>query len=162
MVFDIVELKSPNAKIIEVFKTAEREKPDPRIDYGYGSIFGRALHQVIEYLQQYEQHFSLVEEQNPSVVDFDGAQFPRWIIVMSKRKLIDKIEDLHKLNRQFSSVEVLTYDDLYDRAMNIIKFLKKTKEQVKKENVDDDDDAPQKADEEVILETSSLNHKQVH
>lgn len=154
LVFDIVELKSPNAKIIEVFKTAEREKPDPRIDYGYGSIFGRALHQVIEYLQQYEQHFSLVEEQNPSVVDFDGAQFPRGIIVMSKRKLIDKIEDLHKLNRQFSSVEVLTYDDLYDRAMNIIRFLKKTKEQVKKENVEEDNSL-QKADEEVILETSS-------
>jgi hypothetical protein len=129
LVFDIVELKGPNAKIIEVFRISEREKPDPRIDHAYSLIFGRALHQVIDYMQQYEQHFSLIEKENPSVANFDGAQFPRGIIVMSKRKLVDNVEDLHKLNRQFSTVEILTYDDLYDRASNIIQFLKKTKEQ---------------------------------
>lgn len=131
LVFDIVELKSPNAEVIELLKTAEREKPDPRKDYAYTSIFGRALHQVIEYLQQYEQHFSLIQQENPSVIDFRGGQFPRGMIIMSKRSLINNNEDLHKLNRQFSSVEVLTYDDLYDRAENIIKFIRNTvKEEV--------------------------------
>jgi hypothetical protein len=132
LVFDIIELKGPNEKIIETFKIAEREKPDPRIDYAYSSIFGRALHQVIDYLQQYEQHFDLIKNENPSVINFGGGQFPRGKIIMSKRSLINNIEDIHKLNKQFTSLEVLTYDDLYERANNIIEFLKKTKEQTEK------------------------------
>ncbi len=130
LIFDIVELKSPNAEIIELQKVVERKKPDPRKDYAYTSVFGRALHQVIDYLQQYEQYFNLVVQNNPTVIDFRGGQFPRGIIVMSKRKLINNNEDLHKLNRRFSSIEVLTYDDLYDRAENIIKFIKTTTKEV--------------------------------
>lgn len=127
LVFDIVELKGPNSKITEIVKISNRKKPDSRKDYGFTSTFGRALHQVIDYLQKYEQYFDLIEKENPSVINFNGGRFPHGTIVMSKRKILNDNEDLHKLNRQFSSVEILTYDDLYDRAENIIKFIKKTK-----------------------------------
>jgi len=127
LVFDIVELKGPNAMIIEVSKESARTKPDPRIDYAYSAIFGRALHQVIDYMHDYEQHYrSLIKLENPSVMNFEGGQYPRGIIVMSKRTLIHNNDDLHKLNKQFSSVNTLTYDDLYDRGKNIVDFIKKT------------------------------------
>ena len=128
LVYDIVELKGPNAKIIDVVNTASRGKPDPRVDYGYSEIFGRALHQVITYLQQYEETYTYLTKENPTVLNFEGGQFPRGKIVMSKRELIDDIGDIHKLNRRFSNIEVLTYDDLYERANNIVTFLKKIKD----------------------------------
>lgn len=128
LVYDIVELKSPNAKIIEVVNTANRGKPDPRIDYGYSETFGRALHQVITYLQQYEETYTYLTKENPTVLNFEGGQFPRGKIIMSKRSLVNDVGDIHKLNRRFSNIEVLTYDDLYDRASNIITFLKKVKD----------------------------------
>ena len=127
LVYDIVELKGPNSKIIDVVNVAERSKPDPRIDYGFSELFGRALHQVITYLQQYEENYTYLSNENPTVLNFEGGQYPRGKIVMSKRSLISDIGDIHKLNRRFSNIEVLTYDDLYDRANNIITFLKKVK-----------------------------------
>lgn len=127
LVFDIVELKGPNAYMIEISKESPRNKPDPRIDYAYSSIFGRALHQVIEYIHDYEQLYTtLIKQQNPTVMYFEGGQYPRGMIVMSKRSLIQHHDDIHKLNKQFSNVNVLTYDDLYDRGKNIVDFIIKT------------------------------------
>jgi len=51
---------------------------------------------------------------------------------VSKRSLFpntgkDSNKYLHLLNRQFANVEVLTYDDLADRAQIIIDFMKEEK-----------------------------------
>lgn len=50
-------------------------------------------------------------------------------MVLSKRALFPNIgknskKYLHLLNRQFANIDILTYDDLADRAENIINFMR--------------------------------------
>ncbi len=126
-VYDIAELKGPNAKLIDEVKASDRKGAfDPRVDYKYSSDFGRALHQVISYLDEFEQNFGKIEESQPSIKRFN---YPSAVIVISKRSLFpeagkDSKKYLHLLNRQFANIDILTYDDLADRAENIIKFMK--------------------------------------
>lgn len=126
-VYDIAELKGPNAKLIEESKSSERKGAfDPRVDYKYSSDFGRALHQVISYMDEFENNFGKIEESQPSIKSFN---YPSAVIVVSKRSIFpdigkDSKKYLHLLNRQFANIEILTYDDLADRAENIIKFMR--------------------------------------
>lgn len=126
-VYDIAELKGPNAKLINKVKESERKGAfDPRIDYKYSNDFGRALHQAISYMEEFENNFGKIEESQPSIQRFN---YPTALIVISKRSLFpdvgkDSKKYLHLLNRQFANIEILTYDDLADRAENIIKFMK--------------------------------------
>lgn len=136
-VYDIAELKGPNDYLIDLRSSSPRSGSfDPRNDYKYSSTFGRALHQVISYMYEFEDLFRHIKESQPSIKDF---RYPCAVIVISKRSLFPiegKNSDkyLHLLNRQFSNIEILTYDDLADRAQNILDFMKKensTKEEVK-------------------------------
>lgn len=126
-VYDIAELKGPNAKLIDESKSSERKGAfDPRIDYRYSNDFGRALHQVISYMEEFENNFGKIEESQPSIKSFN---YPSAVIVISKRSLFpdigkDSKKYLHLLNRQFANIEILTYDNLADRAENIIKFMR--------------------------------------
>ncbi len=126
-VYDIAELKGPNAKLIDEVKISDRKGAfDPRIDYKYSGDFGRALHQAISYMDEFEENFGKIEENQPSIQRFN---YPTAIIVISKRSLFPNIgkdskKYLHLLNRQFANIDILTYDDLGDRAENIIKFMK--------------------------------------
>lgn len=126
-VYDIAELKGPNAKLIDEANSADRKGAfDPRIDYRYSGDFGRALHQVISYMEEFEENFGKIEENQPSIKRFN---YPSAVIVLSKRDLFPEIgknsdKYLHLLNRQFANIDILTYDDLADRAENIIKFMK--------------------------------------
>lgn len=126
-VYDIAELKGPNAKLIDEVKKSERSGAfDPRVDHKYSNDFGRALHQVILYMDEFENNFSKIGENQPTIKQFN---YPAAMIVLSKRSLFpdigkDSKKYLHLLNRQFANIEILTYDDLADRAENIIKFMK--------------------------------------
>ncbi len=126
-VYDIAELKGPNAKLIDEAKVSERKSAfDPRVDYKYSRHFGRALHQVVSYMDEFEENFGKIEENQPSIQSFN---YPSAIIVISKRSLFpetgkDSKKYLHLLNRQLANIDVLTYDDLADRAENIINFMK--------------------------------------
>ncbi len=126
-VYDIAELKGPNAKLIDEVKIAARKGAfNPRVDYKYSSDFGRALHQVVSYMDEFEQNFGKIEENQPSIKRFN---YPSAILVISKRSLFpdigkDSKKYLHLLNRQFANIDILTYDDLADRAENIVKFMK--------------------------------------
>ena len=126
-VYDIAELKGPNSKLIEEAKKSERLGAfDPRVDYRYSHDFGRALHQVISYMDEFEANFGKIEESQPAIKQFN---YPSAVIVLSKRNLFPNIgkdskKYLHLLNRQFANIEILTYDDLADRAENIINFMK--------------------------------------
>ena len=126
-IYDIAELKGPNAKLIDEANLAERKGAfDPRVDYRYSSDFGRALHQVISYMEEFEENFGKIEENQPSIKQFN---YPSAVIVISKRELFPEIgknskKYLHLLNRQFANIDILTYDDLADRAENIIKFMR--------------------------------------
>ncbi len=126
-VYDIAELKGPNAKLIEEAKIADRKGAfDPRIDYKYSGDFGRALHQAVSYMDEFEENFGKIGESQPSIKRFN---YPSAVIVISKRNLFPEIgkdskKYLHLLNRQFANIDILTYDDLADRAENIVKFMK--------------------------------------
>lgn len=126
-VYDIAELKGPNAKLIDISQARDRKGAfDPRVDYKYSDDFGRALHQVISYMQEFESNFGKIEESQPSIKQFN---YPTAAIVLSKRSLFpekgkNSKKYLHLLNRQFANIEILTYDDLADRAENIINFMK--------------------------------------
>ena len=127
-IYDIAELKGPNAKLIEVDGKSERKTSvDPRIDYRYSFNFSRALHQVMDYMSEFEYNFDHIKKQHPSIKDF---MYPQGLIVISKRSLFpnegkNSKDYLDLLNRQFSSIEILTYDDLADRAEIIINFIEK-------------------------------------
>lgn len=126
-VYDIAELKGPNELLIEIEKEGERKRAmDDRVDYMYSAKFSRALHQVIDYMDEFEKFFELIRAKQPSLKPF---LYPKGVIVISKRNLFpengkNSIKYLHLINRQFSNIEILTYDDLYDRGQIIIDFMK--------------------------------------
>ncbi|PIR03951.1 MAG: hypothetical protein COV59_02090 [Candidatus Magasanikbacteria bacterium CG11_big_fil_rev_8_21_14_0_20_39_34] len=125
-VYDIVELKGPNDELFELDSSGERTRSfDDRTDYRFSQKFSRALHQVMLYMQEFEESFGHIKEQQPSIQNF---MYPKGTIVLSKRSLFPKTgrnsqKYLHLANRQFANVDILTYDDLADRAQIIINFI---------------------------------------
>lgn len=126
-VYDIAELKGPNDSLLDLRSSSSRGGAfDPRNDYKYSNSFARALHQVICYMDEFENQFDLIQTGQPSIKNF---MYPKAMVVISKRSLFPEIgrnstKYLHLLNRQFSNIEALTYDDLAERAQNIINFMK--------------------------------------
>lgn len=126
-VYDIAELKGPNDYLIEQHSEGERKKSfDDRIDYRYSTKFSRALHQVLDYIYEFETFFNRIKENQPSISNF---LYPKGIIVISKRALFpedgkNSNKYLHLLDRQFSNIEVLTYDDLATRGQILVDFIK--------------------------------------
>ena len=77
-------------------------------------------------MDEFEEHFGLIKEHQPSIQEF---LYPKGVIVISKRDLFpkdgkDSQKYLHLTNRQFANIDILTYDDLADRAEIIINFMK--------------------------------------
>lgn len=126
-VYDIAELKGPNDYMFDEYSMGERKNSfDDRKDYKFSDKFSRALHQVISYIDEFEQHFNLIKEHQPSIQEF---LYPKGIVIISKRSLFpkngkDSQKYLHLTNRQFANIDILTYDDLADRAEIIINFMK--------------------------------------
>lgn len=147
-VYDIAELKGPNDPLLEIRSTTPRSGTfDPRIDYRYSQSFSRALHQVIAYMDEFENYFERIREGQPSIKNF---MYPKAIIITSKRSLFPEYgrgaeKYLHLLNRQFANIEVLTYDDLASRAQNIIDFIKTNGTQTIASSDEDLDDMTQEA-----------------
>lgn len=127
-VYDIAELKGPNDPLFEVEKIGERERAiNDRIDYKFSSKFSRALHQVMLYMDEFEENFTHIKNDQPDLKNF---MYPKGTIIISKRSLFPKsgknaTKYLHLINRQFSNIDILTYDDLADRGEIVINFLEK-------------------------------------
>ncbi len=130
-VYDIAELKCPNDPLFEVEKIGERGRAlSNRIDYKFSSKFSRALHQVLSYMDEFEENFNHIKTDQPDLKNF---MYPKGTIIISKRSLFPKsgknsIKYLHLINRQFSNIDILTYDDLADRGKIVIDFLEKINE----------------------------------
>lgn len=126
-VYDIAELKGPNDLMFDEYSDGNRKNAfNKRIDYKFSDKFSRALHQVISYMDEFENHFGLIKEHQPSIREF---LYPKGLIVISKRDIFpkngkDSQKYLHLTNRQFANIDILTYDDLSDRAEIIINFMK--------------------------------------
>lgn len=129
-VYDIVELKGPNDPLFVEKKVGKRKRAmDDRIDYMFSAKFGRALHQILSYMHEFEERFEHVKENQPSLKNF---LYPSGTIVMSKGSLFpsqgkSSMKYLHLINRQFSNITVLNYDDLADRAQITIDFINSIK-----------------------------------
>jgi hypothetical protein len=127
-VYDIAELKGPNEPLFDVEKEGKRKSSfNDRIDYKFSAKFSRALHQVMSYMNEFEENFNHIQDNQPSIKDF---MYPKGTIIMSKRSLFpdsgkNSEKYLHLINRQFANIDILTYDDLADRAQIIIDFIKK-------------------------------------
>ena len=127
-VYDIAELKGPNDLLFEVEKTGERKRAlNDRVDYKFSSKFSRALHQIISYMDEFEENFGHIKTDQPDLKNF---MYPKGTIIISKRNLFpnsgkNSIKYLHLINRQFSNIDILTYDDLADRGQIVIDFLEK-------------------------------------
>ncbi|MBI3289860.1 DUF4263 domain-containing protein [Candidatus Microgenomates bacterium] len=130
-VYDIAELKGPNDLLFDVEKTGERDRAlNDRIDYKFSSKFSRALHQVMSYIDEFEENFRHIKTDQPDLKNF---MYPKGTIIISKRSLFpdsgkNSIKYLHLINRQFSNIDILTYDDLADRGQIVIDFLEKINE----------------------------------
>jgi hypothetical protein len=129
-VYDIAELKGPNDPMFDEYSNGSRANAfNGRIDYKFSDKFSRALHQIISYIDEFEQHFKLIKEHQPSIKEF---LYPKGIVVISKRSLFpnngkDSQKYLHLTNRQFANIDILTYDDLADRAEIILNFVREMK-----------------------------------
>lgn len=125
-VYDVVELKGPNEGMFEIESSAERKASlDSRVDYKFSGKFSRALHQVMSYMDEFETSFDHIQQGQPSIKNF---MYPKGTIVISKRVLFpekgkNSSKYLHLINRQFANIDILTYDDLADRAQIIIDFV---------------------------------------
>jgi hypothetical protein len=129
-VYDIAELKGPNDSMFDKYSSGVRKNAfDSRIDYKFSDKFSRALHQVISYIDEFEQQFKHIQEHQPSIREFF---YPKGVIVISRRDLFpkngkDSQKYLHLTNRQFANIDILTYDDLADRAEIIINFMREVR-----------------------------------
>lgn len=109
--YDIVELKKPEHKL---FTSAK----NPSIH----SDLKNAISQMASYLDYYHKHYLSFREQTDL-----NVLYPKGIIVIGRRKETDiKLLKAHELIWG-KNIEVLTYDDILDRAKQSIKNIKKRK-----------------------------------
>jgi hypothetical protein len=105
---DIVEIKTPSDEIFD-----KRGKMT--------SKFGKALQQIIEYIDE-----AIVWRDSKHLTKKLDLNFlkPKGILVIGRRGDKEKLEDLMYY---LHGIEVLTYDDVYDRAKTIVGRMKTTK-----------------------------------
>jgi hypothetical protein len=108
--YDIIELKKPDHPLFTSGKTPSMSKE-----------LKDALSQMAKYFDYYHKHYlSHKEETKMDIL------YPKGIIVIGRRK--DKEKEILKAHELIlTKVEILTYDDILDRAKQSIKNIKKRK-----------------------------------
>jgi|GEM_PF-774363 len=105
---DIVEIKRPHDEVF--VKKANR--------YHQGQKLKEALAEVMDYVDYFLTHI------NDEIVEFGETYYkPRAIIVIGRTKEFG--EKVRQLNSFLHRIEVVTYDELIERAEKIIEFYQK-------------------------------------
>lgn len=105
---DIVEIKRPQDKVF--VKSGKR--------YSQGIKLKEALAEVMDYVDYFLRHI------NDEIIEFGETYYkPKAIIVIGRANgLKDKV---NQLNSFLHRIEIVTYDDLIERAEKIIEFYEK-------------------------------------
>lgn len=115
---DILEIKKPEAEVL----IADKGHPGA---YRLSGISNQALGQVINYLNEVEQHSSGIIRDIQEIYSIEvNALKPRAIILIGKSenwKRLQKVA-LREINNRLNQIEIITYTDLLQRSKNILKI----------------------------------------
>lgn len=114
---DVLELKGPNDPIIVAPDAVDGKPPSPS-SFSLSPSLANALAQIHAYSDEFTEgagfiatHFGLTNTRNPGLV----------IIIGQARKLADhQIRVLNELRRSLHNLEIVTYDQVADRAEAIL------------------------------------------
>lgn len=106
---DIVEIKRPQDKVFVKFRKSR---------FNQGPKLKEALAEVMDYVDYFLTHI------NDEMVEYGETYYkPRAIIIIGRRESFEKY--IKQLNSFLHRIEIVTYDDLLDRAEKIIEFYEK-------------------------------------
>jgi len=106
---DIVEIKRPQD---DVFVKTRSNR------YSQGQKIKEALSEVMDYVDYFLKHV------NDEAIEYDETYYkPKAIIVVGRTK--DFKDKIRQLNSFLHRIEIITYDDLIERAQKIIDFYEK-------------------------------------
>ena len=106
--FDILELKSPSAKLF--VKTQGNKKT-------ISNDLKDAISQVMRYLSEARTHYLHIKEETGL-----DLYFPKGIIVIGRKGNTEDIELLRVHNEFLHNIEIKTYDDLLEMGRKVIKI----------------------------------------
>lgn len=110
---DILEVKLPSVKLLK------QDEKSPARQYMYADL-SKALGQLTGYLEYYDSEYSTERDDdgNEILEDRYGKYYkPKGILLVGRRETAQP-KHLRRLLAYFHRIEVLTYDDLIERARN--------------------------------------------
>lgn len=121
-VYDIVELKGINASVFEEYRSG-RTKQGTRTRWQLSKDLSGAIMQVTDYFSEFEKARS--DEDVRIKRGLQDYRKPRGQIIIGHRD--DFIDDqeryLNELNYRLNNIDILTFSDLYDRAVYFVEIL---------------------------------------
>ena len=106
---DIIEIKKPNDQIFDSKGRLTR-------------VFGKALQQLIEYIDQATYLGNIKSLSKEYSLNFLK---PKGILIIGRTPNSNDKEKLENICNYFHNIEVLTYDDLYQKAKTVVTNLEK-------------------------------------
>ncbi|MDP3015015.1 MAG: DUF4263 domain-containing protein [bacterium] len=120
---DVLEMKLPSAKLLK------QDDKHPSRQHMYAEL-AQGLGQLTGYLEYYDSEYSTErdDEGNEIMEDMYAKYYkPKGILLIGRRETAHP-KRLRRLLSYFHRIEVLTYDDLLDRARNGLNNLKTQRE----------------------------------
>lgn len=121
-VYDIVELKGVNATLFDSYRVSQAKQGE-RIRWKLSEDLSGAILQVLDYFDEFER--MRINEDTRSKRGIRNYRNPRGQIIIGHREDLKPDQEalLNKLNEKFSSIDILTFSDLYDRAQYFVELL---------------------------------------
>lgn len=122
---DILEIKLPSIKLLQ------QDIKKPARQYMYSDL-SKALGQLTGYLEYYDSEYSTERDDNngEEILEdrYEKYYKPRGVLLIGRRESA-KPKHLRRLLSYFHRIEVLTYDDLIERARNSLTSLLEQKDE---------------------------------
>jgi len=115
--YDIFELKLPSCKLFSGKRNNKIPQNDVSRKYPMSSEVKDAISQVIEYLEEYE-----LDKTNIAWKKGISIHKPKATIVIGRNNKDEK-RAMKTLNSYLNNIEIITYDDIVEKANNFIKLI---------------------------------------
>lgn len=119
--YDIFELKLSSCKLFIGKNKNNTPQQDISRTYPMSADVKDAISQVIEYLEEYE-----LDKTNISWKKGISIHKPKAIVVLGRSNNEEK-RALRTLNSYLNNIEIITYDDIVEKANNFIKLIENRK-----------------------------------